>query len=52
MLYAKVVERPVLNGEALGVLEPEMRKKASCCDLTLRILESSPRRLGSVPERN
>jgi hypothetical protein len=52
MLYAKVVDRPVLKGEALGVLEPLMRKKVSCWDSTLRILERGLRRLGSVLARD
>ena len=42
----------MLKGEALGVLEPLMRKKASCCDSQLRILDSGPRRFGSVAERD
>lgn len=46
------MDRPVLKGEALGVLEPLMRKKVSCWDSTLRILERGPRRLGSVPARD
>lgn len=46
------MDRPVLKGEALGVLDPLMRKKVSCWDSTLRILERGPRRLGSVPARD
>lgn len=42
----------MLNGEALGVLEPLMRKKASCWDSQLRILERGPRRFGSVADRD
>ncbi len=42
----------MLKGEAEGVLEPEMRKKASCWDSQLRMLERGPRRFGSVPARD
>jgi len=37
----------VLKGEALGVFEPAMRKKASCWDSQLKMLESGPMRFVS-----